>query len=395
MAESQGNGHGIVINFSANVRDVIEGTKDIEVSATEMYQAFKDGADESVTTFEEMTEAQQKEFRDQFENAEDLQRGITKLAQEELEAKRVAAAKYEEYAEQTFRKVGRDAEASADEIADNTEEGFDKATSNAKQAGQEIGDGLKDVISDFDGSVESMGAGVASTLGGISAIIPGIGGFVGAALASIAGGMFDSWNENADKTEQRVADMYDDLLASGQNFRTQEQISAAIDAITGDPDKQREAVELANDLGLAVSDVTLAMATDGPQREALLKRTNELLAEAGDNAENSTGRLQQSFQLREVQLEKYVSKVEGWSTAEGTALYWAQINRRAQEDLGVSLSETADAVDSVTKSVERLPDSKSVKVDADVSGVEAALRRIPKILPLEARVFTRDGKRVY
>lgn len=338
----------IQINFSADVDQVIAGGKDIREELDDVNDKLGDVADTSRRSGQRTADA----LGDVEDAAGDVGEAI------------------------------EDAGDSSTDALGNVREGARDTTT----AMGEIGSAAKDVLA---GDIPSAAT---SAVSGISALIPGIGGFIGAGIASVAAGLFSMWDDQAKKTEQRIADMYANLLESGQNYQTQEQILQGTSDLFGDPQKLAEVEDAAKRLGLAVSDVGIAFVTAGPQRDAAMARLNELLAENAKLAEESTNpRYLQYLSNQRVAINQLVDRFEGLNSSQEDATYAAQLNRRAQEDVLATYSEQGAVIDGVTDSIERMPAGKTVKLDVDTTAIDRELSRTRRI-PVE--LVTRNGKAV-
>src|SRR5690606_7412831 len=71
---------------------------------------------------------------------------------------------------------------------------------------------------------------VQGTLGGLAGSIPGVG-IALAGIGAVAGAVYAKWEENTEKIKARVSAMYDDLLASGAEYLSQEYIQDQASAI--------------------------------------------------------------------------------------------------------------------------------------------------------------------
>lgn len=350
MVNSKGNGSGITINFLANVKDALDGTKKLE-----------DGVENVGEKLDDVSDTAKNSGRTQ---------------------------------ESTLRDIERASKDTYDGVGDSADKGFGKATSSAKQAGQQIGDGLKDLATDTDHSIASVGSSVGGILAGIGSLVPVAGVAIGAVIGAVSAGLTKQWDDAAKDMEARTKTMYDAMLESGKNYLTQEQISKGIDVITGDPKQLQKAVKYANDLGLAVSDVVNAMAADGPQREALLDRLNTKMqtnASAWRDALDPITRA--STRAAGQNLRGIADDFDNITESTTNSSYATQINRQAQEDSTRSYNETGEAVRGVGKAIDELPHGKTIKVDIDTSAIDRYLKN-PKTLRINAQVFNRDGKRV-
>lgn len=167
----------------------------------------------------------------------------------------------------------------------DVERGMDDAERSTKKAGEEaegLGDalgGLGGIARDaLEGDVTGAVEGVADTLGGLAGIIPGIGGLIGAGLGVVATELVASWDDAAKEVEERVAGMYEDLIASGNQYLSQQYLMQATADLFGDPKKLEEITKAAKVAGLAITDVAAAYAGDADA----IKLVDQALDDAAD-----------------------------------------------------------------------------------------------------------------
>jgi hypothetical protein len=238
---------GISINFLADVRDFLRGTKNVE-----------------------------EELDDVADSLDDVARDGDK-ATEKLEG--------------SFKDLARQAKASGDDIEKGLGGGFDNTSRLGGEAATEIKDefksNLSEVTSSFDGSVESMGDLVQGTLGGLVSSLGPLGMAVGAAGALGVGVLIAEITkaaEEAEASKARIREMGLAIIESGadvaglENFN--EQLKLIITNADEAPKKLEDIKNLAKDFPSLADDVGLmatAFAGNADAIEGSLDVLNELI----------------------------------------------------------------------------------------------------------------------
>lgn len=184
---------------------------------------------------------------------------------------------------EAFREVRRESKRMADDVADDTRE---SVTGRGGEAIEEFRDEARqnfgEVASSFSGGIDSAADLVQGTLGGLAGSLTGPAGIAAGVLAGIGGALWASTNENAEKSEQRIRDMYADMLESGLDFLSDQAVAEGIAAIFEDAGEGAisldQARRYAEALGIEVEDVAAAFAGSGRAQAQL----NAALAEAQD-----------------------------------------------------------------------------------------------------------------
>lgn len=192
----------------------------------------------------------------------------------------------------------RDAEdASADAgrgMGDNISQG---AADGAEGGSETIGEfkdeataNFAEVAGSFSGDMTSAVDLVQGTLGGLAGSIPGGLGLALGGLAIGAGAFAQSWIAETERVEARVAEMFDDMLASGAAYisndyiltKYYEIIQGAEDAILSEKDLQK----ITEQTGLKQEQVALAFAGNGEQmrlvQDKLIEKKQVFLDQLSD-----------------------------------------------------------------------------------------------------------------
>ena len=268
---------------------------------------------------------------------------------------------------------------------------FDDASDDAtKHASQDVDEFKKEAVanfsevsSSFSGDMSSAIDLVQGTLGGLAGSIPGVG-IALAGVGAVAGAVYSAWEASTAAAAQRVQDMYDDMLESGQKFLSkdyiQQQISLIVNGTDGAAISMKNLQRLAEDTGIATSDLLLAFSGDLSTRnrvideakasmvdyQGAIERAGEGTATAQDNATIAAGQL--IAKLREQNSE--TAKAAGNVQAADTALSKLNATQgrtyddmlRNQGEAYDSLARVATGADTVASHIKAIP-SANVRVD--------------------------------
>lgn len=186
---------GISINFLADVRDFLKGTKNVE-----------DGLDDVADSLDEV--------------ARDGEKSTEKL-------------------EDSFRELARASKKSGDDVGDNMKQGFRKAEEGAQNFKEEAMSTAKESAASFDGSAESIVdsfqeiAANAFVGFGAKGIIAGLAAAAGIGVASAA---IIAVEEDAKEAQQRVADLGTAFIESGADVANVEAFNKALEGIVTNAD---------------------------------------------------------------------------------------------------------------------------------------------------------------
>lgn len=137
-----------------------------------------------------------------------------------------------------FDSVRRDSRRTGDDIGDNVKRGTDRATDGVNDLAQEAGQSAKEAAASFSGSFDDIADLAQETAAQAFAGFGPIGAAAGIAAAAGLGALWTSINENAEKTEQRISDMFADMQESGLDYVSKQYV---IDELTKIYDKAEDA----------------------------------------------------------------------------------------------------------------------------------------------------------
>lgn len=189
--------------------------------------------------------------------------------------------------EDAFRDTMRDAEkrtkSAADSLGDDMKRGAREAEQGMDDLNANAASNAKEFAASWDGSAQGA---IDSLQGFVAEATEGFGPVglaAGVALAAGAGAMYTAWQEKSEAVKQAIRAMYDDMLASGESYLSQDAIQTRIsdivngaeDAVIGFGEVQRQS-EL---LGTSVQTMLLAWAGNASAIEEVQGRVNEKLDE--------------------------------------------------------------------------------------------------------------------
>lgn len=183
----------IVIDFLANVRQLLRGGQDVE----ETFEDVADSLDDLARDGDRATEQLERSFRD----LADVSRRETKQA--------------------------------GDALARNMDEGTTRARRDLDELKNEAKQNAAETFSSFDGSAESFADGIQGTLGGIVSSL-GPGGAVAGAIGALGLGLFladmQKAGEASDELKQKASDLALAWIAAGDSSSTS--VDTLVDNLT-------------------------------------------------------------------------------------------------------------------------------------------------------------------
>lgn len=297
----------------------------------------------------------------------------------------------------------RDASKAAKDFEDDAERAGDRASETTDEFKDEARSNFSEVASSFSGDMTSAVDLVQGTLGGLAGSIPGGIGLAMGGLA-IAGGAFAAkWQEAAERTEKRISDMYNDMLQSGADYLSKdyiaEQLALIYDGAEDAAIKVSELRDLAANANIAEPLLARALVGDADaRREVEVQITSQRLAitEALDAAtargENLAPALSPAIQA----LQDIEDNLGGASEGLLTAQRNAEAARLAisgiqtpTDQVARSAEEARAQFDGIGRSISNLPATKAVRVQADFTDFDTAVRTKR---PVEITGLIRAGK---
>lgn len=288
--------------------------------------------------------------------------------------------------ERYSREAGRD-------IKKNYSEGADAAGGTVGEFKDEAKANFAEVTSSFDGSMDSIVDLAQGTFGGLAGTLMGPIGLASGAVAALGGVWYASWKANAEATEQRISDMYEDMKESGAGFLSEQFISDQLAKIFGMADDAAVSWERLQNIveasGETEATVARAFAGDGAARIEVLEglrrkheELNEELAAVVPNGYDNT------HVERQTQIGNEISTVDR---------YRDSILKLTDEQANAAdrASGLSDALRDVGDAASDIPANISVTVNPDTGQFENKLRPFlskQRKIRVEAEFVTRDGK---
>ena len=338
----------INISFVSDVRSFLKGTSDIHRAMDDVGDALDDVSREAQRKGDKIGDALTDAGREAERASEQMERALRQDFDKVADHAKDAGRKIESASEQMERTFRQDFDKVADHAKDagrtierETKDSMGRAGAATGEFKSEAIQNVAETASSFDGSMDDIASMVQGTLGGL-ATLPGVGLGV-AALGALGGLVYEDWKKATEDTKQAVADMFADMLESGMNYRTQEQVATALQTLYEDEGKLNTVKDAAEDLGLTVEQVATAYVTAGAARDAVMARAAELLEEErqaiADLQEQGIGAsraeqeaLGHSIKGHETKIANYesiIGLIEGQNEATETAAAQAESYRQA------------------------------------------------------------------
>jgi peptidoglycan hydrolase CwlO-like protein len=345
---------------------------DISIGIASETRAFASGVKSGVLDPLEDVEKALKGVEDASEDAEAELVGGFKGAQR---ATKDLEREHKELAD-TIQREARKSSRAIRDIDEDGLEGFRQGVRNTKD---EAIQNFSEVASSFDGSMTGAIDGVQGTLGGLASALGGPVGLALGGLGLIAGTVASQWATSAEQVSEDWREMYDDMIASGQNFLSVDLLNQKIAEISQDQGKVNAAVEEGKSIGETYRTVIRAQAGDltalndvlGSARGALEEQNaaqDEFIAKNGDESASIADK-QGQLELLIAKYERMIGAVDGAAGAANTA-------RQAMDESAAANGRTADSLDRVSDSANGIPSGKQVIVTADTAAYWAAAEAI-------------------
>ena len=254
--------------------------------------------------------------------------------------------------------------------------GMDRMRVTSAEVGQEIRQNLGEGIANAArGDFAALGDTIGDTLGGAVAGMGGLGAAGVAAAGAVGLGaivaVFQAMQAEAEATEQRVSDMYNDMLESGQAFLSADFIQKSLGEIGDDTGKYNQALQIAKDLNVEINDVVRAMAGDTIALTGIIEDQNSKRQTEVDAINDSNLSLDDKAIKLDAINAKYGTQNDVFNDIIGAqdsaAARFETINAaqsQALYDLAIATGTATGAVDDLGNAIYVLPDGKEVVVDA-------------------------------
>lgn len=257
---------GLTLDIAANTRSAVSGVKDIGDALEKVADSLDDIARDA--------QRPERAIQDVGDAGRDAARDIDQAG---------------EKVERTFRDMVADAkkaDRAVSDVGDSAKKGMGKAGAAAGEFKSEALQNFSEVTSSFDGSMSSIADLAQGTLGGIAGSLPGIGVAGGIAALGI-GAITSALQDAADRSAEIKEGIINDFLDMGSALDA-EAVKARTRDILGSEDTRKQAVMLADLLGVTVGQAALAMAGDFESAGVTAQQAMDGINNASSNVEFDT-----------------------------------------------------------------------------------------------------------
>ena len=393
----------------------------IRISLIEDVSSFLRGMTRSEEALDDVADSLDDLARDAQREGRDIGQGIERGVEQGTDGATDSVERLERTFRDMAREVSRTSRTAGDDVGDNMRDGYreaeraarsfedtaDDASDSASEATGEFRDearaNFSEVASSFSGDMSSAADLVQGTLGGLAGSLVGPAGLAAGALANIGGTLQSSVQENAEKAEQRVKDMYADFLESGADYLSKEYVADQIAKI----------YEGAEDAAIKINDLR-KLAKDSDIPEPLLARAlvgdkaarDEVAREISAKRLAITSALDDATAKGQNMAPVYAPAIQALQDVEDSMNGVSENAKLAQRNAeqaaaairGIDASRAAASAedarakfDGLGRQISTLPASASVKVTADTTALD---RELAKPRTVRVNVAPAGGMRV-
>lgn len=274
----------------------------------------------------------------------------------------------------------RDSEKLGESISEDVERGSKDAesslgdfSSNASDLGQAAADA-------FSGEWDGVGQSVGQAVGDGLSVLGPLGVLAGLGAAAGISALFDTVQQGTEESKQRVSDMYDDMIESGNRFVSENYISEAIQAIQtnaeGAVTSYSKAQESAQLTGASLSTTLRALAGDTEAQTRVEDDRVRALQAAQTEQENyieANGRESAAIGDKIGSLELLQNQFSRTNGEQQTAVDKSQVYLEAMGKNKSAADNTADAIGRIADQQSRVKSEQTITITADTSQAESQL----------------------
>lgn len=349
---------GISIDFLANVAGFLRGTKHAAEGLDEILDSLDDVARDGQDVGDDVGRSLEDvgrdakdagdQLRDELgDGAKDAARDVERNLEDAGDAGKDSADKIEKSYRDMLDAVSRAGKGVGDSVSADVKRGADGAGEGLGELKDEAASTARETAASFDGSADSIvdmfQETAANALGGFGPA----GAAAGLLLAAGLGLAKAEWDKRAEEMETRTADMFADMLESGNKYLSESFISGQIEKIVTDAEdavvKYSEAQKVAAATGLDLATVVRAYAGD---MEASGKVSARLSDEIGTEQESMAKAVEDGWMAQADVHGKAMTELQSWrDTLSGTADDTAQAAERMgvyHQAVGVSSEAVRD-----------------------------------------------------
>lgn len=281
-----------------------------------------------------------------------------------------------------FRKAGD----AADKLDDDVDAAFDKVRAHAGDAADEIGQTGREAAASFSGEFDDVADVIQEALTNVPAVLGPIGLAAGVAAGAGAGVFLTQWQEAAEAAEERLQEMYDDFLESGADYLSKEFISSEINKIYKDAPgaivKVQELRDMATATDIPEPLLARALVGDAAARDQVSRLISEKKLEASQAIDEAFAKGADStpWTVLAQNVDEVQRNLDRTAKAAADAQAAADAARQAINgiDAGRAAASAEDArakFDGLGRQISSLPQSKTVRVEADTTQLDRELAR--------------------
>lgn len=283
-------------------------------------------------------------------------------------------------------------------FGDDTGDSFHKAGKNVEEFKDEARQNFSEVTSSFDGSMDSVLDLAQGTFGGLAGSIAGPLGIVAGLGAAALGGIFTSMVDQADaagqEAAQRISDMYEDMIESGNDYISQDFVNQSIKETIEDEGKLAAVRDRASEAGVSMQTALRAEAGDRDAINSILAITRERyegLHEDINEVVSNGGKV--SGELAEQAASAYDlnQHFENLAKSQDTASAHADLYRQAISETSKAIEGASNAAGALRGQLDAFHDV-NVQVSVDDAVARERLRQLGKAINVDMYVTPRTGR---
>lgn len=401
--------NGLNLSFVSDVSGFLKGTRDVEGALDKVADSLDDLAREGQRAGEQAGDGLGDGVRDGGRDAERALEDVQATARTELgrveDHARDAAtdtSKSAEKMERSFREafdaVKSESKKAGDDVADSTKRGFDKAKEGAGEFRDEANSTAREAAASFDGSADSIAGTFQEVAANAFAGFGPAGAAAGLAAAVGIGVMWSSFQADAEAAKARITEMAEAMIEANTRVVGADFINDQLKAIYTDAEgaaiKLDELRTAAEQTGVTESTLARAFAGDQDARVQALTVVQDAYAAASEDAVSLDNDVAASGVERMYELGRWKDELGGlgtdYDTASGKAAGYQAAISAAQTGAQRGVGETRKAYEDLNRTVNDIPDTKTVTIDADTSLAERRLASFRARLNQNDYVITAD-----
>ncbi|GLK17744.1 hypothetical protein [Herbiconiux flava] len=371
---------GVEIDVAMNVRKFQAGASDVEAGFEQVADSLDDLSKHGEKAGDELADGLKdggKKGEAALQRVEDSFRDMTRASGRASGDVRSDNERSERSFKELADTAKRETKQAGDDLARNVKRGTDKAENGFDDLKDEARQSARETAASFR-EVSDVGDLIQETLAnafvgfGPAGVAAGIAGAVGFGL------LVEAISSGADQNEQRVQDMYDDMIQSGNDFLSTELVSQGIQNIQKNTAEYAQAQQDAADTGVSLSTVLLAMAGDTEALNAVQTVRAEKMTELQQKQQEhiaTTTTEDETLAAQINTLETMGLRYDSVASSTETASAKVDIYRQAMEQAGGASEGASAKIQGVIDKVNALPPNRTIRIDVDDSALEAAITR--------------------